>query len=132
LKAEWERVFGRPPPLYLRRTIFLLAIDYRRQEQAHGGLRPETVRQLVKAAAEAVPGEKAKPAMAPAYRPGTIVAREWRGKTHTVTVLAQGFAYEGKAYRSLSEIARIITGTRWSGPAFFGLRGKQIGIGRSS
>ena len=126
LKQEWQRTFGHPSPLYLRRPMFLLAIAYRRQERTHGGLRPETIRQLIKAAAEAIPGVRAKPDTAPSFRPGTIVTREWRGKTHTVSVLAAGFAYEGKVYGSLSEIARAITGTRWSGPAFFGLRGKPL------
>jgi hypothetical protein len=56
------------------------------------------------------------------FRPGTAIVKEWRGKTYNVTVLADGFEYEGKSHRSLSEIAREITGTRWNGPAFFGIR----------
>jgi hypothetical protein len=57
----------------------------------------------------------------PCIKPGTRLIREWRGETHKVTVTAEGFAYGGKRYKSLSKIARLITGTRWSGPRFFGL-----------
>ena len=95
---------------------------YRIQEEAYGGLDRETRRRLREIAAAADRGER-RPIGAAPLRPGTALTREWQGRTHAVNVLAQGFEYQGKPYRSLSEIARVITGTRWSGPKFFGLRG---------
>jgi hypothetical protein len=104
LKAEWERVFGHPPPLYLRRAMFLLAINYRRQEQAHGGLRPETIRQLVKAAAEAVPGEKAKPATTGVDGPDEAVKYLLAGADIVMTasaLLRHGPAHIGTIVRGI-------------------------------
>jgi hypothetical protein len=122
LRAEWERLTGRAPPPGLRSNLLRLALAYRIQEEAYGGLDRETRRRLREIAAAADRGER-RPAGPAPLRPGTALTREWQGRTHAVNVLAQGFEYQGKAYKSLSEIARVITGTRWSGPKFFGLRG---------
>ena len=122
LKSEWQRTFGHPAPLYLRRGLLLLAIGYRRQEKARGGLPLAVKRRLLKEAAAAVPGKRGQPVTRPLLQPGATLVREWRGKQHCAEIRPDGFAYDGKVYGSLSEIARAITGTRWSGPAFFGLR----------
>ena len=91
------------------------------QEKAYGGLDPATARllnQLIALHAK-TPGKIVLPRR---MKPGVILVREWKGDSHRVTVLQDGFAYEGKTFDSLSEIARLITGTRWNGPRFFGLR----------
>lgn len=122
LRSEWERLTGRAPPQGLRSNLLRLALAYRIQEEAYGGLDRETRRRLREIAAAADRGEK-RLAGGASLRPGTALTREWQGRTHAVSVLAEGFEYQGKAYKSLSEVARVITGTRWSGPKFFRLRG---------
>ena len=93
------------------------AVAYKMQEQVYGGLPAPICRMLVDGAE---PGSPRGPARQVA--PGTVLLREWRGKVHRVTIEKEGVFYQGRRYRSLSELARIITGCRWSGPAFFGLR----------
>jgi hypothetical protein len=104
------------------------ALGYHIQEKAYGGLRPATRRRLLKLAREIESGAKIALFEAPKIKPGTRLVRGWRGDTHVVTVLEEGLEYRDKRYGSLSEIARLVTGTRWSGPAFFGLK---AGSGRS-
>jgi hypothetical protein len=125
LRDEWRRLFVTDPPAYSRR--FMAArLCYRVQELAYGRLRPETVARL-DAIAEAVDGKK-KPVRQVGAQgrpiPGTRLLREWQGAEHTVTVLRDGYEWQGRPYRSLSAIARAIAGTRWNGPRFFGLRGR--------
>lgn len=122
LRADWESLMGRAAPPGLRSNLLRLALAYRIQEEVYGGLDRETRRRLREIAAATDRGDKRLAVAAP-LRPGTTITREWQGRTHAVNVLAEGFGYQGKAYKSLSEIARAITGTRWSGPKFFGLRG---------
>ena len=97
-------------------------LAYKIQERAHGGLGPRTRAELRRIARglERPPGS-AEPRTQRRIKPGTRLVRQWRGETHEVAVGESGFEYRGTDYRSLSEIARKITGTRWSGPAFFGL-----------
>jgi hypothetical protein len=125
LRAQWRSLFGTEPPAYSRR--FMAArLGYRIQEIAYGGLRPETLARL-EAIAEAVDGKKRPLRGVPAKQrpvPGTRLVREWGGVDHTVTVLRDGFEWQGRPYQSLSAIARAMTGTRWNGPRFFGLRGQ--------
>jgi Protein of unknown function (DUF2924) len=97
------------------------AIAYRLQEQAFGGLKPSTRRQLARVAEETAGGNSPKNPQSRKAGTGTILVREWQGKSHHITVLDDGVAFNGKRYRSLSEVAREITGSRWSGPRFFGL-----------
>lgn len=123
LRSEWKRLTGRAPPPGIRTDLLRRALAYRIQEQAYGGLDRDTRRRLREIAAAADRGEKRVAVQATQLRPGTAITREWQGRTHAVNVLAEGFEYQGKAYKSLSEIARAITDTRWSGPKFFGLRG---------
>jgi hypothetical protein len=117
LKSEAPKAFG---PDLLRRSI-----AYKIQETAYGGLDRATARLLQQLMAQhaKTPGRIVLPRR---IKPGAILVRQWKGESHRVTVLERGFAYHGKTYESLSEIARCITGTRWNGPRFFGLRtGKE-------
>jgi len=121
----WKESFGRAPPARFPRELLIRSLAYRIQEAAQGALRAATRRRLKKLA-EQFRTSTAPPAFnAPSLKPGTRLIREWRGDTHEVSVVEEGFTYRGRRYRSLSEIARLITGTRWSGPLFFGLKSPQ-------
>ena len=122
LQAEWLRLYQTEPPARLSRELLVAAIAYRLQEQALGGLRPELQRRLRGIAEQVRRGEEPAINSAPHVKPGTKLLREWRGKTHEVLVGEDGFIWQQGRYRSLSQIARAITGTRWSGPVFFGLK----------
>ncbi len=99
----------------------VLALAYRLQEKAFGGLRKSIRRELIRLAAEFQSTGSISVAPTASIKPGTKLIREWRGRIHEIEVLTDGFAWSGRRYRTLSEIARTITGTRWSGPRFFGL-----------
>ncbi len=122
LRARWPEAFGRPAPKHMSRDLLLRALAYGVQEQAEGGLSKTALRHLRDLANPK--GNSRQPSKPPAtrLRPGTRLLREWHGEVHQVTVLDDGFDYRGDRFASLSRIARAITGTRWSGPAFFGLR----------
>lgn len=122
LRVVWQKEYRRDPPKYSSRDFLLRALAYRVQEKAEGGLSKATLKRLAELAVRR--GDVNKPAAVPAprLRPGTQLVREWRGEMHQVAVLEKGFEYCGVFYRSLSRITREITGTRWSGPLFFGLR----------
>ncbi|MBX6322412.1 MAG: DUF2924 domain-containing protein [Rhodospirillaceae bacterium] len=121
LKAMWRELFDREPPPYNRRFLES-RLAYRIQELAYGGLKPQTIERL-DALAEAL-GDPKAPRRRSLERPiaGTRLIREWQGVEHCVTVLDEGFEYQGRRYKSLSAIARAITGTRWNGLVFFGLK----------
>lgn len=122
LRALWPRWFKRPPPARLRRDLLVRALAYRMQERSQGGLTPATRKQL-RVLAEAGKSRSTMTAgESPRVTPGTQLIREWRNERHQVTVETGGFVYRGQRYRTLSEIARRITGTRWSGPVFFGVK----------
>lgn len=128
LRAEWLTLYGRPAPKRVRRDLLLRAVAYRIQELAFGGLKPATVRKLKQLAEQARSGPLALPSPGANIRPGTRLLREWNGETHRVEVVDKGFLWRGRRYPSLSAVARAITGSRWSGPRFFGLldgRGKK-------
>ncbi|GJE18222.1 DUF2924 domain-containing protein [Methylobacterium marchantiae] len=140
LQRQWRRVLGRPAPEHLNRPLLHGILAYRAQAAAFGDLDRETARQLNRLARgetdrrgehHDASGASATDAIplpsAPASRPGTVLVREWRGELQQVTVLEQGFAWNGTDYDSLSKVARAITGTNWNGPRFFGLRGKATG-----
>ncbi len=122
LRARWERAHKHPAPKRASRDLLLRLVAYHLQEQAEGGLSKATRRRLAKPAE--LNGENREPISPHSVRlkPGSRLIREWRGKVHRVTVLDDGFDYRGTRYASLSQIARTITGARWSGPRFFGLR----------
>ena len=123
LVARWIEVFGSPPPKGFSRRLLAFALAFHVQEKAFGGLSASTLKTLNKAAApKPKEGDKGRRNNdKKATPPGTRLIRDWHGKTHTVDVTEDGLLYGGTTYRSLSEIARLITGTRWSGPRFFGL-----------
>ncbi len=120
LHHRWTELYRTNPPSRISRQFLLRAIAYRLQEKALGSLKPSVRRILDKAAIDCAYGKEIA-VSAPAFKSGTRLLREWRGKTHEVTILDEGVLYHGARFRSLSEVARAITGTRWSGPRFFGL-----------
>jgi hypothetical protein len=124
LRRRWRALFGHPPPARLRRKLLLAAIAYRLQENALGGLKASTCRILDRAAADAAAGRDIAVPAQP-IKSGTRLLREWHGDTHEVILLDDGVLYQGQRFRSLSEVARTITGVRWSGPAFFGTKPRK-------
>src|SRR6266481_7490266 len=122
LRAEWLRLYRSEPPARAGRELLIAAIAYRLQEEALGGLRPESQRRLRSIAAQVGRGGEPVLTLAPRLKPGTRLLREWQGRTHQVLVSDDGFVWQQARYRSLSQIARAITGTSWSGPVFFGLK----------
>jgi|SRR5215469_12153721 len=126
LRKRWQAQFGSTPPPRLKSSLMVQAIARRLQEKALGGLKPATQRLLQKVAADANAGRKASTiAKKIQPRPGTVLVREWHDTKHQVNVLKDGFLYRSKRYGSLSQIARTITGTQWSGPLFFGLKARS-------
>jgi hypothetical protein len=124
LRQQWVRLLGNDPPLTLGRSTLILAIAYRLQVRAFGGLKPSILRILNRVAGETTSANSKR---TPAHKTGagTVLIREWGGVTHRVTVLDNDVVYHGRRYKSLSEVARLITGTHWSGPRFFGLRNRS-------
>ena len=124
LKARWRQLFETEPPPYNRRFLEH-RLGYRIQELAYGGLRPETVERLDALADEI--GGKLSRRRRIENKPisGTRLIREWKGVEHQVTVRDECFDYQGRPYKSLSAIARAITGTRWNGLVFFGLKNRR-------
>jgi DUF2924 family protein len=121
LRQKWAALFGSDPSPNLGRALLIRAIAYRLQEQALAGLKPSTQRLLDRVAdnrSNDAPLDIPKPRASA----GTVLIREWRGVSHRVTVLDRDVVYQGRRYKSLSEVARTITGSRWSGPVFFGLK----------
>jgi DUF2924 family protein len=123
LRAEWERLHRRPPPSDLTRDLLLRGVAQRLQELAFGALSPAAAR-LLEASGAPTRAGRTRRAKAVRLKPGTVLVRGWRGRTHTVVVREDGFEHRGRLYRSLSPVAREITGAHWSGPRFFRLAGK--------
>ena len=124
LKQQWRDLFDSEPPPFNRRYLES-RLAYRIQELAYGGLKPETIRRLERLGEELDGGDRKKRSIrADRDRPitGTRLLREWQGVEYIVTVTAGGFEWQGRPYKSLSAIARAITGTRWNGWVFFGLK----------
>src|SRR6202521_2455837 len=122
LRERWKEMYGKAPSKEIGRSFLTRAIAYRLQERAYGGLKAATRRLLVRFADETATGSSPKKPQYRKAQSGTILVREWQGNAHRVTMLDDGVSFNGKRYRSLSEVAREITGSRWSGPRFFGLR----------
>lgn len=114
LREEWRRRYGAPPRLRSK-TLLRNVLAWRIQADIYGGLDPQT-RKLLRD--DRAPRE-------PMVQPGTTITREWRGMTHRIEATGDGFLYDGRRWKSLSEIARAITATRRNGPRFFGLRKAQ-------
>jgi hypothetical protein len=126
LKQEWRSLYGTEPPPFSR-SFLESRLAYRIQELAYGGLKPQTVRRLESLGERVDGGNVALRRVRADDRPiaGTRLVREYQGVEHVVTVMREGFEYEGRPYQSLSAIARAITGTRWNGWTFFGLRNNR-------
>jgi hypothetical protein len=115
LAEHWAECFGAAPPPRASRSLMIRAVAYKMQERALGGLSAATRRLL--SAQEPAPVRRRR-----TLSPGTVLIREWHGVGHQVTIIEKGVLYRGEPYRSLSEVARRITGARWSGPRFFGVK----------
>jgi hypothetical protein len=126
LKAKWRTLFDTEPPPYNRRFLES-RLAYRIQELAYGGLKKETVERLrvLGKQYDGKPGTKPKPHGPRLPISGTRLIREWQGVEHRVTVRGDDFEYQGRPYKSLSAIAREITGVRWNGWVFFGLKNSR-------
>jgi hypothetical protein len=124
LRNRWHTVFGRRPPVHLPRHLLFRVLAYRLQADHFGDLDGECQRLLDCSESPEEAGQRAADLgrRTSELRPGTMLGREWNGQIHRVVVLADGFAWDGQTYPSLSKVALAITGTRWNGPKFFGLR----------
>lgn len=125
LRTAWIRRYGSGPPVKRSRDILLRLLAWRIQEDLQGGLDQKVLLSLRRLGQAFDRDPHYKPVPTPALKPGIELARDWNGRRHVVRVTESGFSYEGRPFRSLSEVARAITGTRWSGPAFFGLKAKS-------
>jgi hypothetical protein len=122
LRAEWRRLYREPAPEFSP-DLLVRGIAWRLQEKQHGGLAPAVERELARLAGHGAPPS---PPPAPAsvnLRPGTKLVRSWNGETYSVLVTDDGYRMGDQTYASLSSIAQAVTGTKWSGPRFFGLKG---------
>jgi hypothetical protein len=126
LKQQWRELFETDPPPFNRRYLES-RLAYRIQELAYGGLKPDTVERLQALADDLDDAGSSSRRRGSKNRPvvGTQLVRDWQGAEHRVTVTDSGFVHEGKPYKSLSAIARAITGTRWNGWIFFGLKNQR-------
>jgi hypothetical protein len=144
LREKWKQLYRRDPPPRIRARLLKLGVAYRIQELALGGLKSETVRLLRKLAAELRAERRSKltgsaenaavphaMSVAPRFSPGTQLMRSWNGSTQIIEVTTDGYVWRGSTYRTLSAVAQAITGTKWSGPKFFGLK-KGAATKRSS
>ncbi len=131
LRRVWRERFGCEPPKLKSRSVVLNELAWRIQAEISGGLDSASERRLAEIGAALERDGEYEPKVRRDFSPGVVLTREWKGTIHKVTVMAHGFQYLGKRYKSLSYIARTITGTRWSGPRFFGL-GQKPGKKRDS
>ena len=131
LRVCWRNAFGKPAPEHLTRYLLFRIITYRLQANRLGDLDAETLKVLKQAAAQEGQASAVSRNLARldqrrfAPPPGTVLVREWDRKSHRVMVMPDGFAWNGETFDSLSEIAFAITGTKWNGPRFFGLRDRR-------
>jgi hypothetical protein len=127
LKVRWKELYKIPCPPHMSRKFLLQAVAYRTQERAFGGLSKTTMRRLEGIATDLTAGKPIKQP-GPKVKPGTRLLREWQGVMHEVIVREDGVDYRDQSWPSLSAVAREITGARWSGPRFFGL--KEVASGK--
>ena len=132
LRQQWRALYKAEASPHLSRELLVRAVAYRMQEVALGGLRPGRRHQLLRIAQQFKQTGAANAPPRPELKPGTRLVREWRGRTYDVLVLDGGFSWQDTHHRSLSALARKITGTAWSGPLFFGLKPNQPATRRSS
>lgn len=125
LRALWVQEVGEKPPLSIGRDILALGIAYARQDRSQRGMAKRLMKdvdRVLERALVADPTGGVSAVMPALLRTGTILVREWRGATHHVTIVDDGFIWNGHTHRSLSSIAQAITGTKWNGRRFFGTR----------
>ena len=132
LRQQWRLLYKAEASPHLSRELLVRAVAYRMQEVALGGLRPERQRQLHQITPQFNQTGAAATPRRPELKPGTRLVREWQRQTYEVLVLDDGFSWQGTHHRSLSAIARKITGTAWSGPLFFGVKPNRPATRRSS
>ena len=125
LRELWKEIFDAAPPPRLRRHLMIPILAYRLQEQAFGSLSAASRSRLRQLARAFETNPNSTVSSVPSVKPGTRLVRQWGDQVHLVNVEARGYEYQGARYQSLSEIARLITGTRWSGPLFFGIKSEQ-------
>ena len=125
LRQRWADLFDIEATSRVSRDLLIRAIAWRLQEEVCGGLSNSARRQLARHAQELRSSGSISISSSADLKPGTKLIREWQGRVHEVVIVEDGYIWSGKRYRSLSQIARIITGTRWSGPRFFGTRGSR-------
>tara|TARA_R110000772_G_scaffold38016_9_gene89939 strand:+ start:1020 stop:1451 length:432 start_codon:yes stop_codon:yes gene_type:complete len=124
LKAIWAQVFAKPAPPFARKDFLMNNLHYHQHRHRKGQLSQKTRKKLQQLYHEFQQNPDFQPSGSNTrLKAGTRLVREWQGTVHTVTITQQGFEYLDTHYKSLSAIARLITGTQWSGPAFFGLNG---------
>ena len=121
LRAEWRRLFRAYPPKKLSRDLLELGVAWKLQERVLGGLSAVTRRHIAQLARNLESKSDIPKARRVSLKPGARLVRLWDGATHEISVVEDGFVWRGKTWRSLSAIARAMTGTRWSGPRFFGV-----------
>jgi hypothetical protein len=121
IRDQWHATTGARPPVYASPRLLMLMLAEHIQSTQHSGMKQALRRRLEKLSTEFTKGSL-DPKLTRRLSPGTVLMRDWQGRRHSVMVTGDGFTHDGRTYRSLSEIARAITGTRWSGPAFFGLK----------
>jgi hypothetical protein len=131
LTSRWRALYKTEPPRRISRELLRRAIAYRLQELVLGGLKPATRRLLARVAADALARRPIALSPAPTLTPGSVLLRNWHGTEHQVIVRELGVEFQGRQYKSLSQVARRITGSKWSGPLFFGLkqRAQQVANG---
>ena len=122
LRERWQEAFQARVPSHASRAFLERSLAYRIQEQTLGGLSARVNKRLASLQKELDRDPRFAPAPTPSFKPGTRLIRQWKGEVHEVEILETGFSWGGEHYSSLSRIARAITGTRWSGPVFFGLK----------
>ena len=126
LRRRWHTELGQAAPHHLPRHLLLRILAYRLQAARWGGLDRQCEHLLDRSDSPEAAGQRAADRQGTLnIQPGAVLAREWKGRMQRVAVLADGFAWNGTTYPSLSKVAFVITGTRWNGPRFFGLRGKR-------
>jgi Protein of unknown function (DUF2924) len=122
LRARYVLLFDRDPPGTYGPDLLRRSVAQKMQENAYGGLSKASQRELDRLVSALIAKPDAKLTVSRRAQSGTVLTRDWKGKSHRVVITADGFSYEDRTFSNLSEIARLITGTRWNGPRFFGLR----------
>jgi len=125
LRQRWAELYATAPAPRISRDVLIRGVAYRIQEEEFGGVSKSCRRELRRLAEELRDSGSIPASHGQAFKPGTKLIWEWKGKVHEVIIVGDGYLWAGKQYRSLSQIARSITGTRWSGPRFFGLEAEK-------